>query len=496
MKINKVSSLTSIPVELLCHILLYVNPIDLIVLRRTEKRIAFLTKDRNIWLEQLRRICQEHGILEQTFPFATMDLGNLEHACLTPYLFGNALSKGSVTGRTRETTIVFPFEVHIEESHLVPGGRYLLTFCSGDIYLWDLGYVNPNSAIQASAVASFDLSEYSLSSWPKIIATEPASDGQTLSMFLEDIDDHEWQISVFQINPLATKPKFTLHRSLKGSSSYVKIQHSTVSQGIWAMRHNDMKILVLWDYIHDKVSTWDIRSPGHEMFISDGHLLLCSANGMQMWKLPDFPDDTKSFVPVDVAGEIVDYPHHFYEELREPAGDDEIIVPCGAWPRGKGRPALFSVLRTLPDGSAIDFYSFDPILNNDKSSPNMSITLRSTLPMPFENGKYDTLFMMPQTPGRFIDRWFVQAYQLGATDDIHVAIVDSLDFEQEPRTIALHSDVSQYSFCPVSGRSCLTKMERSEDENDIYVVDFCCYNSKSQLSGASSVRACRSKNAP
>ncbi|TEB19059.1 hypothetical protein FA13DRAFT_1647427, partial [Coprinellus micaceus] len=150
-----------LPREIVRHILLdSLDPFTILSMRRTCKLIYKTSRDKDIWVATLEKVCEEYGIFKPTFPMAQMSLMELEHAATSPQRFL------SLIVHPHPNTQPIQYRLHprrkrreplstdsdpngrpylVENLMLVPGGRYLLcTVQMGDseghdIAIWDLG---------------------------------------------------------------------------------------------------------------------------------------------------------------------------------------------------------------------------------------------------------------------------------------------------------------------------------------------------------------------
>jgi hypothetical protein len=97
-----------------------------------------------------------HGLLSASFPLQKMSLDELEHLALSPARMENLMfnAKHSSSDRDQAARPVQTrcmslcrnhlgdeLDMEVDDLHLLPGGRFLLTHHPGDgIYLWDLGH--------------------------------------------------------------------------------------------------------------------------------------------------------------------------------------------------------------------------------------------------------------------------------------------------------------------------------------------------------------------
>ena len=169
-------SLSTLPPDVLIQIQTFLDPDDIISLRKvsiilfpecltlmvslsflfeTSEVLCTVTKLRIVWINALYRVCLMHGINLSTFyPLENISQIELEHAAFSPFRFikyakDDVPSEGdinSVVTRILEPRLppVFstdenvPFSCHT--LLLIPGGRFLFTdTIQHGVTLWDLG---------------------------------------------------------------------------------------------------------------------------------------------------------------------------------------------------------------------------------------------------------------------------------------------------------------------------------------------------------------------
>ncbi|KAF8518081.1 hypothetical protein JB92DRAFT_2904320 [Gautieria morchelliformis] len=140
------ASLAGLPEELIIDVLTELGVGDVISLRRTNKRLANVTRARVIWI---KRLCQLlHHLQIAQGPATQVPTRDLEHAVIRPYIFDYKwlrsracherpmASKVLSTGWSEAGDIRFPM--------LMPGGRWLLAACdhprspTSAVCIWDL----------------------------------------------------------------------------------------------------------------------------------------------------------------------------------------------------------------------------------------------------------------------------------------------------------------------------------------------------------------------
>ncbi|TEB37192.1 hypothetical protein FA13DRAFT_1786388 [Coprinellus micaceus] len=209
-----------LPREIVRHILLdSLDPFTILSMRRTCKLIYKTSRDKDIWVATLEKVCEEYGIFKPTFPMAQMSLMELEHAATSPQRFLSLIRREPLS--TDSDPNGRPYLV--ENLMLVPGGRYLLcTVQMGDseghdIAIWDLGYNSkqyldpyPVKLIEDreldSATPSQGGSKLVLATRPSMSAglldiyevdftsQPPDLSSRSLGHLLMDVDDFYWHV--------------------------------------------------------------------------------------------------------------------------------------------------------------------------------------------------------------------------------------------------------------------------------------------------------------
>ncbi|KAF6764476.1 hypothetical protein DFP72DRAFT_1130352 [Ephemerocybe angulata] len=167
--------------EIIMQILRFLGPKDILSMRKTCRMMHTVTKDRVVWLEALKRICEQYGIFKPTFPMEGMSLLELEHASTGPTRFLNGVKKHEPETWVRPYLTRMP---QLRESrsshdssysnavHLVPGGRFLFTSGRNDICLFDLGY-SMNVPVKPFPIAT-------LKDFGELEAVAPTTNGKEL----------------------------------------------------------------------------------------------------------------------------------------------------------------------------------------------------------------------------------------------------------------------------------------------------------------------------
>ncbi|KAH6897932.1 hypothetical protein BKA70DRAFT_745545 [Coprinopsis sp. MPI-PUGE-AT-0042] len=133
--------------DIMYHVQGFLEPCDIMALRKTASWLCTLTKHRNVWLHAARNVCSKEGIPVRWYPIERLSTLDLEHLALSPARFVKFIKANHLEtarpGRTQTMYPTNPFEsdqaLTINKVVLLPGGRFLLTESPLGICLWDLG---------------------------------------------------------------------------------------------------------------------------------------------------------------------------------------------------------------------------------------------------------------------------------------------------------------------------------------------------------------------
>ncbi|KAJ3507922.1 hypothetical protein NMY22_g16784 [Coprinellus aureogranulatus] len=136
--------------EVVIHIIGYLDPSDILTMRKTSRLLNSITKSRVVWLCALERICIANEIFRPSFPVERMSILELEHAATAPSRFLNLVKRLDLDAAPlpySSRDLVFRKAPSLEGTHglrsfyLVPGGRFLLLSTDDlSLVLWDLGH--------------------------------------------------------------------------------------------------------------------------------------------------------------------------------------------------------------------------------------------------------------------------------------------------------------------------------------------------------------------
>ncbi|KAF8957846.1 hypothetical protein BDZ97DRAFT_1924226 [Flammula alnicola] len=139
---DKVARLPLLPLDVQIYVMGFLEPYDILRLRKTCKALYYATSQQIVWIKALRQICVENSIFRPTFPLERMTLGELEHACTAPYKWLSIGSKDRTDegvlhayttrrlarphGRKIPPGIYLPEDVEFNSVYLIPADDILL----------------------------------------------------------------------------------------------------------------------------------------------------------------------------------------------------------------------------------------------------------------------------------------------------------------------------------------------------------------------------------
>ncbi|KAG5727427.1 hypothetical protein E4T56_gene11899 [Termitomyces sp. T112] len=442
--------LAHLPLEVLSITQHFLEPIDILSLRLTCKRISSTTRDRTTWTHVLRRLCSTHGVFVPTFRFGEMTQRELEHAALVPFRFLAFLTKDDISSvRPRAIRLLVPpGQARFMELFLVSGGRYLFTqTVDGRIDLWDLGH-SVASVINPSPVASLGEDDQTESS---IAALEPTKDGLGMYMVIRERWGTAGRLSIYLVYPLSPTPEFVPFRV----KTFIDgINYFSASPGMCGIHHG--VLFTVWDYVRDLTVTWTVGRENYSL-ISQGCALLFDARGIKMWKIPELHASCGDVGPFEPEPNVI--PVFSFQYARQSGQLYEKCMPYTAWPRGEGRTEILSYMAQAEDGPMLDYYTMETLPGNNVKLPNAIPLLRAST-----NICKNDIRVIPAIAGRYCGRCFFQPFTTWE-DNFMVNITDPENLAQNKSVQLYKDDISRltegqypntdlYGFCPMSGRLC------------------------------------------
>ncbi|EDR02542.1 uncharacterized protein LACBIDRAFT_309499 [Laccaria bicolor S238N-H82] len=321
------------PFELLTHIQLFLNPVDILALRFTCKHLSGATRSRIVWVNALRNVSIAQGVFLPSFPVEQMSNDDLEHAALSPR---------RLLARFQKAARVTPFLTRLFTPHLqggdlgpnlilavdlVPGGRFLVTSNrKGELHLWDIGY-NTGGHMKSLPVATLAASE---ARPPRVDHIRPGSNSDSLYVFTND-----WHSRIFcyEIYPTSENPCFSRLGTLWCDAYDSQI---TSSKDYLVCYQNARRTLIVWKYAAKGLGvSWVVSHHGPddlcEVFIFDKNVITFHTTDFCLWTIPDLtplinghapsfelePKLRLAYLSVDEQGPKVALPSRWLPELAQ-----------------------------------------------------------------------------------------------------------------------------------------------------------------------------------
>ncbi|KAH6918073.1 hypothetical protein BKA70DRAFT_1554224 [Coprinopsis sp. MPI-PUGE-AT-0042] len=229
------------------HIAASIDPPDLLTLKMICSALYRLCSQRSVWLQAAHTMCCSHGLFLPSFPFQTMSVQQLTRLALSPFNFSRLVSTGGderlLETQTRSFSPRLRRSAKLSELrclHLVPGGRFLLTYHNDAVCLWDLGF----GQVLPSPFPIASLRIGKSFTWYGEKPPCPTEDGKGVLMLVLSDDASAATLEVYEIYPSSSEPAFRLTQSwqvpaesflVAYSSQYVVLRSNDTAQ-IYAVR--------------------------------------------------------------------------------------------------------------------------------------------------------------------------------------------------------------------------------------------------------------------
>ncbi|KAJ7597752.1 hypothetical protein C8J56DRAFT_1159592 [Mycena floridula] len=293
-------NLSTLPLDLLIHIQSFVEPKDILSLRKVCHSISESTKKPTVWIVALENLCSRFNVFAPSFPIQQLSVQELEYLSTSEYRFTTRLRTQLTSEHDLRPTCarllnLFSENYHdcdvgiFDDAYLIPGGRYLLTITTTSmLQLWDLGYT-PNSIIPMVPSASLLVEKWV--AW-KTIRTQPSNDGYGLDIIVplaRSDDDPCLKYDVYRIFPLSQTASFNRIATLSYEST--RMSHFFCSPGLIALGGSG-GLVVVWDYLEDKWIQWKLpASTGHVaseiVIVDDNIMVITSSCDALIFSLPE-----------------------------------------------------------------------------------------------------------------------------------------------------------------------------------------------------------------
>ncbi|KAF9446036.1 hypothetical protein P691DRAFT_777138 [Macrolepiota fuliginosa MF-IS2] len=473
---------TPLPLDVLIVFMDYLDPRDLIALRKTCRTLYDASQQRIVWIRALTDVCHANNVFLPTFQFDQMTTEELLRAATAPSRWLASVKKSNCQQAMTQASGAMPLEPpalslgpvtlalspndDVQNVFLVPGGRFAFVLTLHSLQLWDLNAVprggeKKNTGVgllmgQLLAAVTMD-QQYNVT-----LSIQPTKDGMGLRVAVPSIPIDSAaakQIAVYETFPLDARPTMNRIALLAINSTAASIVPRLAGDLIIFL---DGKTVKVWDFVNDLRAEWNTqKNILNNVFVTSDAVLLLSHEETIVWKIPGLKP--------------------FDQEPTATTEEDVRSFPSllGGW------------LKMTLWGALDDWYwntreSFLDIFFMDKSAGKATSMSRYQLASPSPPssnvGKStEPSLSFRHSPGSDVDISNL-ALQYRCCEGDLVACSISSDAQLgyvsisggEPRnfarvTVKLKHDMTSivaYSICPLAGRVCYVT-----EENEIHVAD-------------------------
>lgn len=285
--------------DLLIHIQLFLDPVDILALRSTCKHLWDATRSRTVWMNAVRNVSVAQGAFLPSFPLQEMSLDDLEHAALSPRRLWALIGKADVmkpflirvfTPRTSRGAE----PVSIDGARLVPGGRFLLTSTNnGGLSLWDIGY-NAGTHMKIFPIATLAGSSATSSSSVTNVGCTPDSSGLYIFMKSRLVNGHA-QVSCYEIYPISEAPNFSQLGTL---SARGPLKRTDISKDYFIGTTVQPSTLIIWRYTKRELGvSWDVDSV-YDLWVLGDTVITFHEYHFSLWTIPELQPLADGYAPV------------------------------------------------------------------------------------------------------------------------------------------------------------------------------------------------------
>ncbi|KAH8832479.1 hypothetical protein DL96DRAFT_1704543 [Flagelloscypha sp. PMI_526] len=252
-----------LPSNVITRVFYYSTAFSRISLRQTCTKLCSHSKERNLWINCLKRLIQTSLLYPPSFPIDEMNNEHLEAAANAPLRFRCNLANGRTSfAPTRWLQEDQNIKYTSRHFALVPGGRFLVTLTGELVRMWDIGMVGCEHPPH------------------HIIAEVNCGVGSNIRprVATEFNDDEFIWCAVYRINPLENSPQFTLLGLLDTKLFTPNAFHfdpykMVIIYSTPAWRGGNIWI---WDISTNSLATWpgDDSQDVIRIYIMEGHVLL------------------------------------------------------------------------------------------------------------------------------------------------------------------------------------------------------------------------------
>ncbi|KAJ7484146.1 hypothetical protein FB451DRAFT_79421 [Mycena latifolia] len=470
---GSINNLSDLPPDILFAIMGFVDPHDILALRKVSTSLADATRERSVWIEALRRVCVHHDVYVHSFPLTEMSVDELEHS---------ATSYRRLTARLRseflKRQVVSPLSIRYLEpaslgedfDHLrfIPGGRFLLTMCGFTLRLWDLGHPAKATSLNLIASLAIDGATEILS-----VRTRARNSSSDVLVFVASAGcDRVFRLHIFSVFPPAPQfrpfaPVFSLPMD-DGCPGILGITSRHVA-------FSTLFSTVLWDFVDDSWISWPQKRTESDdtLYICNAHAVIMHAESSQiiLAALPTLHPRTLSTIPPEIGSlHIVrEYPLRRYDQSAPLAFcvSGITLVFHGRETCTAEEPLHVDILSDNETKALLTHFAFVPTSDVDSTAACELVALGES-PLEATYRASQSLHLEWAGPSS------IQSFVLeGSTLHVCVSSVDGMTSSSISGVLAtpgLSGSEINIDFCSFAGRGCVRI--RTGDGYKVMVMDF------------------------
>ncbi|KAJ3560496.1 hypothetical protein NP233_g10802 [Leucocoprinus birnbaumii] len=288
----------------------YLQPLDLIALRKTCRALYDASHQRIVWIKALTDMSTYNDVFLPTFQLDQMTTQELSQAAVTPSRWlalvrqkyrqqhqlsslapsqatantsGDMILKPSVVNST-PIDLGLPTDDEVQSLFLVPGGRFVVLLTLHSLQVWDLGFVGKEGV--AHRVTSVETNQqYNIG-----FSVQPTKDGLGLRVVVpsypkDTAANRRKQISVYEAYLLEDEPAL---------NEIAHLGVNSTSPGIIPRLAGDLvafldgHVVKVWDYVNDLWAEWNTHKDfSNDIFVTPDSVLLLNHEETVVWKIPD-----------------------------------------------------------------------------------------------------------------------------------------------------------------------------------------------------------------
>ncbi|KDR79805.1 hypothetical protein GALMADRAFT_208115 [Galerina marginata CBS 339.88] len=405
-------ALSRTPLDIQISIIKFLDPYDILQLRKTCRSLYCATMQITIWMEALHRVCIRNSTFRPSFSLESMSRLALEHAATAPRRWIALASRTSDRDRPippYKTSYLKPTASEILERcatlYLVPGGRFLVTVSWNMVAVWDLDFVVGLGLHVTQFMEPLALTKLTFTG---MFLVHPTPDDLGLRILLSALEP-TWQgdfnggdlpetFLVYEIYPQSENPQLRKIAELQKSGENISFFCHSLDRLVFLQGAT----LNIWDYKADAWASWTVPGDYDQILVDQSSIILLYRSGVSVWSIPPLSPSKPPFSDADPPS----VPPHFtllYPDL----GSVWCEGPCD-WYSGSPQPHIYDLIEVDGIDFPIKSRRYEVVLGGHLKSAELAerwtFAISRSADLKFESG-----FFCENT---LVSWWFDSASQL------------------------------------------------------------------------------------